>query len=182
MISADTDIKEIQKLPKVELHLHLDCSLSYNVVKEINPGISFETYQSDFRAPVKCKDLADFLRCAPSGINLMQKSTELELVTNDLFQQLQKENVIYAEIRFAPLQHTNNGLYPEEVVEIASQAVADNTKKYNIKAGLILCTLRHYSEEDSMRTVELVEKYRKNTPVCGFDISADEAGFPIDNC
>ncbi len=172
---------ELIRVPKIELHLHLDCSLSYNAVKEINPGISIETYQSDFIAAAKCKDLADFLRCAPSGINLMQNAAELELVTADLFKQLKAENVIYAEIRFAPLQHTNNGLHPEEVVEIVSQAVDDNSKKYGIKAGLILCTLRHYSEEDSLRTVKLAAKYIDMSPVCGFDIAADEAGFPIDN-
>ena len=47
-------------------------------------------------------------------------------------------------------------------------------------AGIILCTLRHYSKAQSMQTVQLVDKYIQTTAVAGFDIAADEAGFSID--
>ena len=59
-------------LPKVELHLHLDCSLSYPVVSQIDPSITRADYQDSFIAPAKCINLADFLTRAPSGIRLMQ--------------------------------------------------------------------------------------------------------------
>lgn len=52
------------KLPKVELHLHLDCSLSYAVVSQIDPSITLEDYRTDFIAPAKCINLADFLACS----------------------------------------------------------------------------------------------------------------------
>jgi adenosine deaminase len=91
-------------LPKVELHLHLDCSLSYEVVWQIDPSISREQYRKDFVAPDKCSDLAEYLQCAPSSYPLMQTHEHLQLVTLDLFKQLQADNVIYAEIRFAALQ------------------------------------------------------------------------------
>ena len=48
------------RLPKVELHLHLDCSLSYKVVQKLDPNITYEAYKSSFVGPVKCYDLADF--------------------------------------------------------------------------------------------------------------------------
>ena len=48
-----------ETLPKVELHLHLDCSLSYNVVSRINPDIKLGHYKNQFIAPEKCNDLAD---------------------------------------------------------------------------------------------------------------------------
>jgi adenosine deaminase len=97
-----------------------------------------------------------------------------------LFKQLKKDSVIYAEIRFAPLLHIMEGLSPEEVVETVNKATAEGIEKYRIEAGIILCTLRHFSEEESFRTVNLVDKY-KGTHIVGFDIAADEAGFPIDN-
>ena len=57
------------ELPKVELHLHLDCSLSYAVVSKIDPSISLEAYHADFVPPAKCTDLAEALRCAPSRLD-----------------------------------------------------------------------------------------------------------------
>jgi adenosine deaminase len=167
-------------LPKIELHLHLDCSLSYEVVQQIAPSISYETYRESFIAPPKCTDLADYLTRAVKGTELMQTKAELRLVTLDLCRQLKKDNVIYAEIRFAPLLHLEKGLTPEEVVQTVNDAATEGMAETGITVGLILCTLRHYSEAQSMETVQLVMQF-KGSNVAGFDIAADEAGFPIDN-
>ncbi|HEX5652766.1 MAG TPA: adenosine deaminase, partial [Chitinophagaceae bacterium] len=82
--------------------------------------------------------------------------------------------------RFAPLLHIAQGLTPTEVVNAVDDAVTEGKAQSGIEAGLILCTLRHYSEEQSMETVQLVDAF-KGTNVIGFDIAADEAGFPITN-
>jgi len=166
--------------PKIELHLHLDCSLSFDVVKQLKPSVTLEEYQESFIAPAKCTDLADYIKRAIKGFELMQTKEQLRLVTFDLFKQLKADNVIYAEIRFAPLQHTLEGLSPEQVVQIVNEAVSESIEKHGIYAGIILCTLRHYNEEQSMNTVSLVNNY-KGTNIVGFDIAADEAGFPIDS-
>ena len=167
-------------LPKVELHLHLDCSLSYDVVQKLNPTISYEDYKTSFVAPPKCTDLGDYISRAVNGIALMQSAEELRMVTLDLFGQLKRDNVIYAEIRFAPLLHTQKGLSAEEVVHVVNNATEEGMQQTGVEARLILCTLRHYTESQSMETVQLVERF-KGSRVAGFDIAADEAGFPIDN-
>lgn len=171
---------DVSLLPKVELHLHLDCSLSFNVVTKIDAGITPEDYRLNFIAPSKCTDLADFLQRARQGISLMQSEHELGLVVEDLFAQLLDDNIIYAEIRFAPLQHIESGLKAEEVVEIAETATSKAIDEAGIDARLILCTLRHFSETQSLETVKLVHRF-KGSKVAGFDIAADEAGYPIDN-
>ena len=168
-----------QNLPKIELHLHLDCSLSYKVVKQIDPSISLEEYKDSFIAPPKCIDLADFLKRAVKGYELMQTKEQLHLVTLDLMDQLKADNVIYAEIRFAPLLHISKGLTPVEVVQTVNDAVIIGINNTGVEARLILCTLRHYYEEQSMETVKLVEQF-KGSKVVGFDIAGDEAGYPID--
>ncbi|MEL6253446.1 MAG: adenosine deaminase [Bacteroidota bacterium] len=168
------------QLPKVELHLHLDCSLSYEVVKKFRPETTYEEYEASFIAPPKCTDLADYISRAISGVELMQSEEQLRLVTLDLLDQLKADKVIYAEIRFAPLLHTQEGLGADEVVQIVNDAIGEGIEKTGVKAGLILCTLRHFSEKDGMKTVGLVDKFR-GTKVVGFDLAADEAGFPIDN-
>lgn len=171
---------DFSSLPKIELHLHLDCSLSYEVVKKLNPAIMPEEYRQNFVAPPKCTGLADYITRAQAAIELMQTEEALRLVTADLFEQLQADQVIYAEMRFAPLEHLREGLSPEHVVQTVQEAVAQGSRETGISAGLILCTLRHYSEAQSMETVRLVEQF-SGTPVVGFDIAADEAGFPIDH-
>lgn len=165
--------------PKIELHLHLDCSLSYEVVSALDPRVSLEVYRRDFVAPAKCLNLADFLTRAPRAIALMQTAEHLRLVVRDLFDQLRRDHVLYAEIRFAPLLHTEQGLTPEEVVAVIEETTSEASTATDIEAGLLLCTLRHYTTEQSMQTVRLVERFR-GTHVVGLDIAGDEAGFPLD--
>ena len=164
--------------PKVELHLHLDCSLSYNVVHTLNPSISEEAYQRDFIAPARCTNLVDFLTRTPHSIALMQTEEQLRLVVFDVFEQLQQDHVLYAEIRFAPLLHTERGLAPEQVVEVVETATSQACASSGIEARLILCTLRHFSAEQSLQVARLVERFR-GTRVAALDLAGDEAGFPI---
>lgn len=168
------------KLPKVELHLHLDCSLSYEVVSKIAPSITQETYHTNFIAPDKCVDLGDYLARAPSSYPLMQTEEQLRLVTLDLFEQLRKDGVLYAEIRYAPLLHTEQGLSAREVVACVEAAVAEAVRNTGVEARIILCTLRFYSEAQSLETVRLVENFL-GTYVAGFDIAADKPGNVFDD-
>lgn len=164
---------------KVELHVHLDCSLSYEVVKKINPKITKSKYINEFVGS-SCSCLNDYIKCADRAVEIMQSEEALKLVTIDLFNQLKKDNVIYVEIRFAPLLHTKKGLSPSQVVKIVSEITNKESNKTGIEAGLILCTLRHFSKEMSDQTVRLVNDF-KGTNVIGFDIAADEAGHPLNN-
>jgi adenosine deaminase len=180
MQNVNTQIYNIEGLPKVELHLHLDCSLSFDVVSKISPDISKNEYKSELIGPEKCNSLDEILKYVTNQVNLMQTEEHLRFVVQDLFDQLKKENVIYAEIRFAPLLHLANGLKSEVVVEIVADEVTKCSKETGIMAGIILCTLRHYSEKESLQTVELVKRYIDITPVAGFDIAADEGSHNID--
>lgn len=168
------------QLPKVELHLHLDCSLSYDVVNKIDPSITEAIYRHDFIAPAKCDDLVDFLKRAVKGFSLMQTKEALEWVVFDVFNQLKADNTLYAEIRFAPFLHLEKGLTPYEVVQIIEAATATAVQQTGVEARLILCTLRHYTEAQSMATVQLVEAFA-GTYVAAFDIAGDEAGCPVTN-
>jgi adenosine deaminase len=165
-------------LPKVELHLHLDCSLSYSAVARLAPGVTREQYLSEYVAPARCTNLADFLARSPKGVGLMQEEEALRLVTEDVFRQLRADNIIYAEIRFAPLLHLDRGLTAERVVEIVNEATERMVAETGVEARLILCTLRHFTEEQSMQTARLVEAFR-GARVAAIDIAGDEAGFPI---
>ncbi|MCH1558228.1 MAG: adenosine deaminase [Flavobacteriaceae bacterium] len=169
----------IKDLPKVELHVHLDCCLSFKGLSRIDPTISESFYKKKFIG-TSCSCLKDYIRCADTALEYMQTKEQLEIVIEDLFDQLVNDNVIYAEIRFAPLLHQKKGLSSKNVVEIVSNKTKIESEKSGIEVGLILCTLRHFSVDQSLQTVKLVKDF-SNKNVVGFDIAADEAGFPIDN-
>jgi len=166
-------------LPKVELHLHLDCSLSYATVSQLAPHITREEYESEFIAPPRCASLADFLTRAPRGFQLMQTEDALRRVTEDVFEQLRADGLIYAELRFAPLLHTLQGLTAEAVVAAVDRATDECIRATGIEARLILCTLRHFNSAQSLQTAKLVRQFA-GSRVVALDIAGDEAGFPIE--
>lgn len=171
--------QQLQQLPKVELHVHLDCSLSLQVVQKLLPGTTEQEYSERFVAPENCGSLVEYIKCASASIDIMQTREQLELVTLDFIEQLKADNVIYCEVRFAPLQHLNQGLTAKEVVKTVNETISKATANLEMEVRLILCSLRHFSESQSLETVQLVHNF-KGTNVVGFDLAADEAGYPID--
>ena len=172
-------LSDMTSLPKIELHLHLDCSMSYRAVSALSPSVTIEDYEKEFVAPAKCSNLAQFLTCAPRGVGLMQSEESLKVVVEDLFEQLVVDGVIYVEIRFAPLLHTEGGLSAHRVVECVDAAVEHMTKQTGISARLILCTLRHFTAVQSLATAHLLRDFR-GSRVVALDIAGDEAGYPVD--
>jgi adenosine deaminase len=108
----------------------------------------------------------------------MQTREALRFVTEDLFEQILKDRVIYAEIRFAPLLHTAGGLSAEKVVAAVDRSAEDCIAATGLEVRLILCTLRHFSEEQSLATVRLVEQFR-GSRVVAVDVAGDEATYAI---
>lgn len=165
-------------LPKIELHLHLDCSLGFEAACRFDPGMTRQRFEAEFNAPEKCLDLPDFLSRARNGIAMMQTAERLRLVTIGLLEQLRAENVVYAEIRFAPLEHLQEGLSPEVVVETVLEAMEEGKRRTGVDAGLLLCTLREFPEEKSLLSAKLAARYY-GQGVVGFDIAGNEADFPV---
>jgi adenosine deaminase len=164
---------------KIELHLHLDCAASYAAVVALAPETTFVEYRRDFVGPAKSTGLADFLTRPPRIVALMQDKRGIQVITEDLFDQLARDGVVYAELRFAPYLHTEGGMRVEQVVAEVERCTAAAAAATGIEARLILCTLRHFSAAQSTRTAELVRELQGSL-VAGLDIAGDEAGFPLD--
>jgi adenosine deaminase len=170
---------DIASLPKIELHLHLDCSLSYAAVSRLDPSVTRHAYQREFNGPSgRFASLEEFFERAPKGTALMQTEEQIRLVTFDVFEQLRRDNILYVEILLVPFMHTSQGLSAEHVVDILDDAVTEASAATGIEARVILSTLRHYSMQQSLATVKLVERF-KGTHIAGIDLGAYEAGFPI---
>jgi len=164
--------------PKTELHLHLDCSPSFDLIRRLDPSVTRETYEQTFALSEKCTDLAQFLSHVPRLLACMQTEYQLRALVADLFLQLARDGVIYAEIRFAPHQHTEAGLSPAQVVAIVADALDKAVVESSVEGRLILCSLRHYNQTQALETAELVAQF-KGSRVVALDLAADEAGFPI---
>ena len=167
-------INEIKKLKKIELHLHLDGSISLNVASKLS-NLSIQKCKEEMIADLVCHDLSDYLTKFKLPISLMQTKENLKLIASDLVNRLEKENVVYAEIRFAPMFHTSGDLTMEEVIEAVLEGLKENKK---VKTNLILCLMRGINKEDNLKTIEVASKYL-NKGVCALDLAGDEKKFKL---
>ncbi len=169
----------MRSLPKIELHLHLDISLSYEAVSALDPAFTPPRYAREIVAPPRCDDLADYLARTRASVALLQTERALRVAVSDLLRQLAADGVIYAELRFAPLLHTRQGLSPEDVVRIVADGTDRACAATGVETRLILCTLRHFSREQGLVTARLIERFR-GSRVVALDLAGDEAGFPLE--
>lgn len=173
----------------IELHLHLDGSLRPETVWELAkeqgiqlPAKTLEDVQFQMEVPENCKTLEEYLERFDLPLMVLQQAPALERVTFELIEDLAREGVTYAEIRFAPQLSTNSGLTQNEAVEAAIQGAKRGMKAYpQIRVGLILCCMRGDSNEaENLQTVEAARKYLGNV-VCAVDIAGAESLFPTKN-
>lgn len=171
---------DLRALPKIELHSHLDCALGFDAVHAIDHRISRDEYEAKFVAPRQTESLAEYLTYTFSYRNLLQTEGALRIAVQDVFAQMQQENVIYGELRFAPLVHTAGDLDAEEVVRTVADETVTQIAMTGIEASVILCTLRDFSAAQSMETAGLVREFARTTPVAAFDIAGDEIAHPLE--
>lgn len=169
----------MHRLPKIELHLHLDCALSGGAAARLRPDWTPDEYRRQIVAPEKCLNSEVYFDCTRRGVALMQSEAALRLIVEDLFDQLARDGVIYAELRFAPLLHTQGGLTPREVVATVAGAMRQQCARTGIEARLILAALRFFTLEQSLQTADLVIEFA-DRGVAAFDIAGNEELYPID--
>ena len=160
---------EVKDIKKVELHLHLDGSVRVRTITELS---SLDYYYVEKQMVVKDEkneSLTDYLKKFSFPLRFMQTENNLKRIASELVEDLIKDNVIYAEIRFAPIKHTDAGLDLDTIV-MSVLAGLNNDK---VKTKLILCMMRGDTKENNDKIVELARKY--NLPI---DLAGDEKRFP----
>lgn len=163
-------------IPKVELHIHADCSLSARALRALAMGATDQAGSAEFSPPESMSDLPTFLLYAKGMVDLLQSPDSLRLMVDDTVDQLAADNVVYSEIRFAPHQHLVNGLTPDEVVDIVDGQVSAAQERTGVETRLILCSLMHFSPDVSTDVVRLIAR-RDWRNVVAFDIAGDGVNF-----
>lgn len=159
-----------QKLKKIELHLHLDGSIRKETMEKI---LKRKIDEKEITVEKDNKDLTQYLEKFQLPISIMQSKENLKIISQDLIEQLREDNVIYAEVRFAPIFHTQKGLTLKEVVD----SVLEGLKDKEIKTNLILCMMRGQKEEENRKIITLAKAYL-NKGVCAIDLAGDEKKYP----
>ncbi len=172
-----------------ELHLHLDGSLRPQTVWELMHEQGKPINAKDVKeltgqmmVPEEGTTLVDYLDKFDLPLSVLQQADALERVTYELIEDLAREGLTYAEIRFAPQSSTKEGLSQDEAVEAAVRGVKRAAVTCPmIRAGLILCCMRGDGNEDqNMETIETARKYLGDV-VCAVDLAGAESLFPTEN-
>ncbi len=164
--------KELRKMPKVELHLHFDGSVSIELLAYLSKLPRGEILKKTIS--IRDKNLEEYLKHFDFINNYLQTKENLELAGYDLGQSLDRENVIYAEVRFAPLSHINNGLSLDDVI----LSIKEGLSKCKVKTNLILCLRRGASLEDNRKVIDLANRYL-GKGVVAVDLVGDEENYPF---
>ena len=165
----------------VDLHLHLDGSLSpmdciYLAEKyDIELG---DDFPMNLFVPADCPSLEEYLTKFDLPLKLLQKKEALRFVACSLVSRLAQMGYIYAEIRFAPLLHLQQGMTQFDAAKAALDGVEDALKEFpDFEANLILCTMRHASMELNKETIEVAHQL-KGTRVVAVDLAGAERLHP----
>lgn len=166
---------------KVDLHLHLDGSLSEDVVARLlqREGITMsrEELQHNLRVEPECTSLVEYLQKFEVPGQVLQTEYGLELATYELLQRLAGQGLIYTEIRFAPQLHTRKGLTQQEVLKSVLRGAAQAQRDYpTIRAGILLCAMIGGSENRA--TFDLAKDFYGNG-VVGVDLAGAEGSRPL---
>lgn len=168
------------KLPKIELHCHLDGSVRPSTIIDLAnknnieiPSKNIEEIKSLMVAPKDCTSLDEYLKRFDLPGLIMQDRESLERIAFELMEDAAKENIVYIEIRFAPLLHINKGLSPKEVIESVLSGIKKAENQYDIKGNLILSCMRTMDVKSSYEVIEYGKEFLKNG-VVAIDLCSSE--------
>jgi len=175
-----TDINAlIAALPKAELHLHLEGSLEPEQMMAFaeRNGVTlpFKTLE-EVKAAYNFSNLQDFLDIYYQGMSVLQKQADFHDLTDAYLQRCAEDNVRHVEVFFDPQGHTDRGLPFSTPIEGILSALEAAQDKYGISYKLIMCFLRHLSEEAAFETLKQAEPYMDRIHGVGLDSS--ELGHP----
>ena len=169
----------VSRLPKAELHLHLEGSLEpeqmFHFAKRNNIDISFGSVE-EIRAAYDFNKLQDFLDIYYQGMDVLRTEEDFYELTLAYMTRVHKDSVKHVEVFFDPQGHTQRGIEFCEVLNGITRALDDAFDKFGITSKLIMCFLRHLSEEDAFMTLSDAEPFVDRIDGVGLDSS--EIGHP----
>lgn len=174
----------LRRLPKTELHVHLDGSLRVETIFDLadKQGVKLPASDPEGLKRIvvpdeRCQNLVEYLKAFDVTLSVLQEEEALERVAYELVEDCAKENIRYLEVRYSPILHVQKGLRLTQIVDAVLDGLRRGEHDFGVKTGIIICGMRNIGPEISYRLAELAIAY-KNKGVVAFDLAGAEEDYP----
>jgi adenosine deaminase len=178
-VAADRLPELLRRMPKAELHIHIEGSLEPELIFALAqrnglalPYASVEALRSAYAFT----NLQSFLDIYYAGASVLLKEQDFYDMTRAYLLKAAQDNVVHAELFFDPQTHTARGVSMETVINGLHRACVDAQAELGVSASLILCFLRHLSEDEAFVTLEQALPFRDK--LIGVGLDSGELGNP----
>ncbi len=173
----------IRRLPKAELHCHLDGSVRpatlLDLAREQRKAMPRDDAEAlaDYMRVDDARNLEEYLARFSITLSVMQRAEAIERIAYELAEDAAREGIHYLETRFAPILNVHEGLTTEAVVEAAVRGLARAEREHGILSRVVICAIRNMPPTASLELAWLAVDF-KGEGVVGFDLAGGEAGHP----
>jgi len=174
----------IQRLPKADLHCHLDGCVRPRTMLELaeEQGIRLPTHQlgaltKHLQAGPRTRSLGDYLKIFDLTLSVLQERSALYRVAFELAEDAARENVRHLEVRYSPVLHRKRKLGYEEIVDPVIAGLSEAGERHGMTTGVIICGIRSMDPKVSLALAELAVAY-KGRGVLAFDLAGQEKDYP----
>ena len=169
----------LRRMPKAELHVHIEGTLEpeliFSLARRNQVSLDYQSVE-ELRAAYAFNNLQSFLDIYYAGANVLRQERDFEDMARAYLERAAADNVVHAEIFFDPQTHTARGVSMETVINGLHRACSNARDDQGVDASLILCFLRHLSEQEAFETLEQALPLREKFIGVGLDSS--EVGHP----
>lgn len=173
----------LKTIPKVLLHDHLDGGLRPQTIIELADEMKYKKLPTKdpaelaewFHRGANKGNLVEYLQGFEHTTAVMQTKEALTRIAYEMMEDMKNDGVVYVETRFAPVFHTNKGLYLEDTVKAVLEGLEMGKRDFGVGYGLILCGMRNM--KNTLEIAELAVNFRRDG-VVGFDLAGEEGGYP----
>lgn len=176
-------LDELRRLPKAELHVHLDGSLRASTMLELGEAAGVPMPVNDpalLRVHMRVDDarhLEDYLARFDLTIALLQTPEAIERVAYEMCEDAARDGIWYLEVRYCPMLSCRRGLTLDDVITAEWKGLQRGERDFGITARIVCCSLRHYDPALSLEIARHAVSAR-HLGVVGFDLAGGEAGRP----
>lgn len=167
--------EELRKLPKIELHCHLDGSLSRDFFQS---RLGREVEETELQVFGDCRNLSEYLDKFGLPLACLQEADAFTAAGYDILRTMHAENVRYAEIRFAPLSSVTPEMNVRRIMEALLKGLDRGKEDFDVAYNVIVCAMRHQGDEENYDMFRTAREFL-GAGVCAADLAGAEAQYPM---
>jgi adenosine deaminase len=165
---------DIERLPKIDLHCHLDGSLAVDMIRRhSNRRIT----EAMLCAPENCGSLTEYLEKFDLPLECLQTEDGLVDGARTFMREVAGENMKYVEMRFAPMLSAHEGLDCSRVIEAVRSGLEQGKREYGVRYGIIVCAMRNHTDEQNRKMLRKSREFL-GEGVYALDLAGDESAYP----